>query len=47
MRLTETEPLRQWCQNCQRATPTVIIEGISYCSVCEPDGPNRDDDDED
>lgn len=40
--------LRQWCQQCQRATLTVIIGNVSYCANCEPDGPDDwgDDDDE-
>lgn len=30
--------LRQWCGTCQAATRLVIIDGRTFCAVCEPKG---------
>jgi len=30
--------IRQWCKTCQAATHSVIIDGRTFCAVCEPQG---------
>lgn len=37
----EQTTIRQWCRACQACTPSVIIEGTTFCARCEPGGLRR------